>query len=195
MRTASLAHGVSANVRGGETCTENPASCTISEVVRTLYPKKSWSFIAETFGLQERTAKYRMADLSITAANVVAANTAARQSGMAGETITAGQAVYLDPTVKKWLKADSNSATAAAKTAGGIALNAAALNQPLAVATSGDVTIGAALTAGSAYYLSETPGGLQPAADLASGENVCLIGLANSASVLNIAIQAPGVTL
>ncbi len=136
-----------------------------------------------------------MADLSITAASVVASSDASRQTGSAGEPITAGQAVYLDPTVKKWLKADSNSATAAAKKAGGIALNSAALNQPLSVAVSGDVTIGATLVAGSAYYLSETPGGIQPAADLATGENVCMVGLAKSTTVLTVAIQAPGVTL
>lgn len=136
-----------------------------------------------------------MTDLVITAAAVVADPSASRVSGQAGEAITAGQAVYLDPTAKKWLKADSNSATAAAKKAGGIALNGAALNQPLAVCTYGDITIGATLTPGQPVYLSETPGGLQPAADLTAGENVCLIGLAKSATVLNVAIQAPGVTL
>ena len=136
-----------------------------------------------------------MTDLSITAANVVADPSATRTTGQAGEAITAGKAVYLDPTTKKWQLADSNSATAAAKRAGGIALNGAALNQPVSVATAGDVTIGATVTAGSAYYLSETPGGIQPAADLASGEAVCLIGLAKSTSVLAIGIQAPGVSL
>jgi hypothetical protein len=93
------------------------------------------------------------------------------------------------------MKADSNSGTAAAKTAGGIALNGASLNQPLAVQKSGDITIGATLTAGARYYLSETAGGIQPEADLASGEYVCLIGLAKSTTVLAISIQAPGVTL
>lgn len=137
-----------------------------------------------------------MADLTITAANVVAGSSAViNRSKSAGETVAAGKAVYLSSTTKKWMLADSNSATAEAKRAGGIALNGAALDQPLAVATSGDVTMGATLTAGSPYYLSETPGGIQPAADLTSGENVCLIGLAKSTTVLTIDIQAPGVTL
>ena len=136
-----------------------------------------------------------MTDLSITAANVVADPSATRTTGQAGEAITAGKAVYLDPTTKKWQLADSNSATAAAKRAGGIALNGAALNQPLDVCTAGLVTIGATLVAGSPYYLSETPGGIEPGADLGSGENVCQIGLATSTSVLNIQIQNPGVTL
>ena len=136
-----------------------------------------------------------MADLTVTASSVVADPNASRVSGQSGETITAGKAVYLSSTTKKWMLADSNSATAEAKKAGGIALNGASLNQPLVVCTSGPVTIGATLTAGQPVYLSETPGGLQSAADLATGENVCLIGLAASTTVLNVAIQAPGVTL
>jgi hypothetical protein len=135
-----------------------------------------------------------MADLSITAASVVADPSASRVSGQAGETITARAAVYLSSTTKKWMLADSNSATAEAKKAVGVALNGAALNQPIAICTSGPVTIGATLVAGDAYYLSETPGGIQPAADLGAGENVCLLGMAASTSVLNVAIQAPGVT-
>ncbi len=136
-----------------------------------------------------------MSDLSITAANVVAgSNAVIDRAHAAGETITAGNAVYLGSS-GKWMLADSNSATAAAKTAGGIALNGASLNQPLAVQKSGDITIGATLTAGARYYLSETAGGIQPEADLASGEYVCLIGLAKSTTVLAISIQAPGVTL
>jgi hypothetical protein len=136
-----------------------------------------------------------MADLVITAASVVADPSATRTTGQAGEAIAAGKAVYLDPTTRKWQLADSNSATAAAKKAGGIALNGAALNQPLTVCTDGPVTMGAPLVAGSPYYLSETPGGIQPAADLGAGENVCLIGFATSTAVLNVDIQAPGVTL
>lgn len=136
-----------------------------------------------------------MADLSISAANVVADPGASRKSGTAGETIAAGKAVYLDPTTKKYQLADSNSATAAARKAGGIALNGASLNQPIDIITDGDLTIGATLTPGGTYFLSETPGGIQPAADLGSGENVCLIGIAKTTTVLTVSIQAPGVTL
>jgi hypothetical protein len=135
-----------------------------------------------------------MADLVITAASVVADPSAVRTFGQAGETITAGKAVYLSSATRKWMLADSNSGTAEAKKAGGIALNGAALNQPLAVCTGGPVAMGATLVPGDPYYLSETPGGIQPAADLGAGENVCQLGLAISASVLNIAIQNPGVT-
>lgn len=136
-----------------------------------------------------------MADLTITAANVVAGADAPKEHGIAGETLTAGQAVYKASATKKWMKADSNSATAEVRQATGIALTGSALNQPIVVLKSGDVTIGATLTAGAAYYLSDSPGGICPLADVGSGEYVCLIGLAKSTTVLTINIQYPGVAL
>jgi hypothetical protein len=136
-----------------------------------------------------------MADLAITAANVVSGSNATIARGVAGAAITAGQAVYLDPTTGKYLLADSNSATAAARQASGISLHGAALNQPIAVQTAGDITIGGAVTPGVAYYLSDTPGGICPVADIGAGEYVCLLGVAKSATVLAINIQFPNVAL
>jgi len=117
------------------------------------------------------------------------------RSGTFGETVTAGQAVYKSSTTHKWLKADSNSVTPEARQAIGIALNGGAVDQPGAVLTRGDVTIGATLTAGTAYYLSDTPGGICPLADVGAGEYVCEIGLAKSTSVLAVDIQFPNVSL
>lgn len=136
-----------------------------------------------------------MVDIVITAANVVAGTGASKSSGIAGETIAQGKAVYLNSTTKKYMLADSNSATAEARQATGIALNGASLNQPINVQRSGPITIGATLTPGTAYYLSDTPGGICPFADIGAGEYVCLIGLASSASVLSVNIQYPGVSL
>lgn len=134
-----------------------------------------------------------MVDYSVTPANVIAGSNASRVSGSAGETIAAGKAVVLSPTTKKWMLADSNSATAALRVAQGVALNGAALDQPLQVATRGDVTVGAVLTANVAVYLSDTPGGLCPVADVGSGEYPCMMGMAKSTSVLTLNIQAaPG---
>jgi hypothetical protein len=135
-----------------------------------------------------------MADLVITNTAVVAADTAVKESGLAGETITAGKAVYKSPTTKKWMLADSNSGTVAAKTAGGVALNGASLNQPVTVAKSGDITMNAVLTAGATYFLSDTAGGICPDADVGAGENVCQIGVAKSTTVLSVKIFAPGVS-
>nr|WP_064246975.1 hypothetical protein [Rhizobium leguminosarum]OAP95103.1 hypothetical protein A4U53_17930 [Rhizobium leguminosarum] len=136
-----------------------------------------------------------MADLVITAANVVAGADSSAVSGVAGEAIAAGKAVYQSSTTKKWMLADSNSATVEARQAKGIALNGASLNQPIAIHKSGDITIGAALTAGQAIYLSDTAGGLCPLADIGSGEYICQLGLAKSTTVLHVDIQFPGVAL
>lgn len=136
-----------------------------------------------------------MADLTITAANVIADSGAVIVQGTAGEAITAGQVVYLAPTTKRYMKADSNSATAAARSPAGIALNAASNGQPLAVAKSGAVTIGATVTAGTAYYLSDTPGGICPVADVGAGEYSTVLGIASSATVLKVKIQESGVAL
>lgn len=136
-----------------------------------------------------------MTDISITAASVVAGADATRVDGIAGEAIAAGKPVYLSATTKKWMLGDSNSATVEARKVKGVALNGAALNQPIAVQTGGDITIGATLTPGAGYYLSDTPGGICPLADVGSGEYVCLLGLAKSASVLGLNIQFPNVAL
>lgn len=136
-----------------------------------------------------------MADLSITAANVVAGAGATVVRGMAGATITAGQALYLDPADNKWKLSDSNGASALIRTPTGIALNSASNNQPIAVLTDGPITIGATVTLGTAYYMSDTPGGICPVADVGAGEQPTVIGIATSASVINVKFNTAGATI
>ena len=136
-----------------------------------------------------------MVDLVITPANVVKGANATTRDGIAGATITAGQVVYRDSADGKYKLADSNSATAAVRSPDGIALNGASDNQPIEVLTEGDITIGATLTAGVAYYLSDTPGGIAPVADVGSGEYSTIIGIAESASVLNVQIHESGAAM
>lgn len=136
-----------------------------------------------------------MADLTITAASVVPGSDASIQSGYASEAITAGKAVYKASATGKWGLADSNSATAEVRQATGIALNGASANQPISVQTAGAITIGATLTAGVEYYLSDTAGGICPVADVGSGEYVCLIGLATSTTVLSLNFKYSAVSL
>lgn len=135
-----------------------------------------------------------MADLTITAANVVKGANSRIEQGTAGAAITAGQVVYKDDAGKYQL-ADNDSATAEAKAPRGIALNGAAANQPLAILRHGDLTIGATLVAGTTYCLSSTAGGICPQADVASGDDVVVMGVAKTAAVLAVSIQIPGVTL
>ncbi|MCA1365929.1 hypothetical protein I6F15_00700 [Bradyrhizobium sp. BRP14] len=134
-----------------------------------------------------------MADLSINSALVVGGTNSTRDIGTAGETITAGQPIYLDAATNKWMKSDNNGT--GTRTVHGIALNGASLNQPVSIHKSGDITIGATLVAGTDYWLSGTAGGICPRADLVAGMDTIQIGIAKSTTVLSVGIQDPGVTL
>lgn len=136
-----------------------------------------------------------MTDLAITPASVVAGTGAVTVQGTAGETITAGQVLYKKAADSKWYKADTDSATSEVRIPAGIALNGASAGQPLLVQKSGQITIGAAVLAGVAYYLSGTAGGICPVADVAAGDYTAIIGLGVSTTVLSIDIQAPNVVL
>lgn len=135
-----------------------------------------------------------MTALSITATSVVAGTDATRETGKAGVAITAGQVVYkaADGTYKL---ADTNDASAVVRRPTGIALNGAAVGQPVAVLTKGSITIGAAVVGGTAYYLGGTPGAIVPVADLTTGDRPALLGMATSATVLYVDILAPDVAL
>jgi hypothetical protein len=134
-----------------------------------------------------------MTDLVVTAANVVPGADATIVHGRAGEALVQGKQAYLDSTSKKWMLADSNSATAEVRKATGTVLCAAALDQPVAIAKDGQVTIGATLVPGTDYYLSDTPGGICPIADVGTGEYVCRVGMALTASVLQLDYLYTGV--
>lgn len=134
-----------------------------------------------------------MADISVTAASVIKSGGAAIEHGIAGATITAGQIVYKEASTGKFKLADCDSATAEIKVPYGMALHASLDGQPLTVLTGGDVTLNAVLTAGTPYYLSETPGGIRATPD--TGDYIALLGIAKSTTVLAFRIVVPGVTL
>lgn len=136
-----------------------------------------------------------MANLTITAANVLAGTGSSVVNGTAGATITAGQVVYRDSSTHTFKLADANSATAEVRSPLGIALNGASSGQPLAVLTGGDITIGATVTAGVAYYLSATAGGICPVADLTTGDYPTVIGIAKSTTVITVDFVESGVAL
>tara|TARA_B100000927_G_scaffold278638_1_gene261494 strand:- start:194 stop:610 length:417 start_codon:yes stop_codon:yes gene_type:complete len=129
-----------------------------------------------------------MADLSITAANVIAAAGATLKSGTAGATVTAGQVVYLDTSDSKFKVADATDANAYA--AYGVALNGASNGQPIDVCVkSNDLDIGATLTVGEVYVLSES-GGIAPVGDLTTGDYAVVIGVANATDSLRVNVNA-----
>lgn len=135
-----------------------------------------------------------MAALTITAANVLPGSNAETRQGTAGATITQGQVVYLDSATNTYKLADTNGA-AALRSPAGIALNGASAGQPLMVQTGGDITIGATLTAGTAYYLGGTAGTIVPVGDLTTGDYPVIIGIAKSTTVLAVKIVESGVAL
>ena len=134
-----------------------------------------------------------MADLSITAASVVAASTATTANGTAGATITAGVPVYKDSNAANVLKptdADSSATTAAAV---GIALHAAATGQPLKYITAGSLTIGATIGKGTVYICSGGAGLICPIGDLASADYLTILGYGTDTATLMVDLNATGV--
>lgn len=125
-----------------------------------------------------------MADVTITAADVVASASAQTGEGMAGVSIVAGEWVYraADKTLRL---ADANSSLLTA-TAEGMALHAAGAGQPLRFASQGEVTVSAVLTVGKVYVLSANAGKTAPVADLASGWWTSVVGYAKTTSILVI---------
>lgn len=136
-----------------------------------------------------------MANLAPTATSVVKGSGANTTPGILGETVVPGDAVYLADATGLYMLADSNSATAEVRTPDGIALNGGGAGQPVEVLLSGPLTLGAILTAGVAYYLSDTPGKLCPVADVGSGEYATVIGIAASTTSLLVKINPSGVAL
>jgi predicted transcriptional regulator len=136
-----------------------------------------------------------MADLSITAANCLKDAGATTETGVAGETVTAGQSVYKDATDGgKFKKADANG-TAAQAVVYGIALNGAAAGQPLTVQKTGDIAIGGTVVVGQTYVQSVNAGGIAPISDIASSSKLSVIGYGKSAALLTLDINPTGITV
>jgi len=135
-----------------------------------------------------------MADVSITAANVLASSGAARNTGTAGETITQGMPVYVKASDGKIYKAVKTSAAAAA--AVGIALNSAALNQPVTYVTEDDdFTPGFTTAAGTSYFVGAAAGGISAAGDLATGNFATFLMIGISTTKAKLHIEASGVAI
>lgn len=131
-----------------------------------------------------------MAAVSITPASVLAGSAAVTQEGIAGVTILAGQALYLDSATNTLKLADAN-ASAATSQCVGVALNGASPGQPVVYVTQdADFTIGGTVVIGTIYVVSPTAGAIMPLADLASGDYCAQIGTAFSTSKLTLEIGA-----
>lgn len=136
-----------------------------------------------------------MADIVITAANVLKGAGAEVRSGIFGATITQGQALYKDAADNKLKLADTDSGTAAAREVEGISLSAGSNGQPGFYLKSGLITIGGTVTVGKIYVLSGNAGGIAPIDDLASGDYTAVIGIGVSATQIKVGILNGGVAI
>ncbi len=140
-----------------------------------------------------------MSDLSLTATAVVkGAGASIDNTHVFGETVTAGQGVYLAADNKYYKAVSASGGTALASGAGttlGIALNGGAVNQPAFVQTDGLVTIGATIAVGVFYYVSNTAGGICAVADLGAADFVSVLGYGSTTALLKVQPIATGLIL
>ena len=125
-----------------------------------------------------------MADLSLSAVTATAQTTA--HSGVAGEAITAGEAVYIDSNDGRVWLAQAAGTKAQAECVG-LAANAAAAGNPVDY-FSGVVDVTGA-TEGLAYFLSATAGDLSPHTDPTtpdSTEYATVVAVAETATRLHV---------
>jgi hypothetical protein len=130
-----------------------------------------------------------MADLSVTAANVRGLGD--RNTGVAGAAINAGDVIRLN-TSNQWVPAQSNSAVNAAASA--IALNSApAANMPVEYQLGGPINPGGTVAVGKVYVLSVNAGKMAPIDDIAGGEFITIVGVGQTASLLQLGFNRSGV--
>lgn len=132
-----------------------------------------------------------MADLSITAANVVADAGSTVSSSTAGATITAGDALYIDSADSNKVK-PCDADVAASAVCVGIALNSASSGQPVNYQKSGTLTIGATVAVGVAYYVTPNTGGLGAWAEVQADDYATLVCVGASTSKVMIVLGATG---
>lgn len=132
-----------------------------------------------------------MTDVSITPGSVVKGANATVAQGLAGATILAGQVVAkaADGSIQL---CDVDSATAPLRSPIGIALNGGSIGQPISFQTAGLITAGGTLVQGTVYLASDAAGGIRPAVDLNSGDFTAVVGIAFSATVLQMGIVIGG---
>jgi hypothetical protein len=131
-----------------------------------------------------------MADLTITAATVLMSAAGKSATGIAGEAITAGDALYRDAADGKKMKLGDANAVGKRDILG-IALNDAAVGQPVEYCTSDPaLVIGGTVSIGYIAILSGTPGAIAPAADAAAGMEVVVLGIGVSTTALKVNFAA-----
>lgn len=139
-----------------------------------------------------------MADVAVTATQLLPTADTVLEDGIAGEAIAQGDWLYKKAADQRLWKADNNAAAAeAAEVIGQAMVACAAAAQPMRYGRGGTITQGAAATivSGTVYVLSATPGKACPAADLASGNRVTILGVGNAANGIQLQLNRSGLTV
>ncbi len=132
-----------------------------------------------------------MVDLVQTPANVQSSAAVGTQKKAAGAAITAGDSLFVNgagAVVPAQHDVDAASAQCV-----GIALNDAAIGQPVVYQVTGDIDVGATLVVGETYVVGAGPGSIAPVADIGAGDFSTVIGVAIAADTLRMGILASGV--
>lgn len=139
-----------------------------------------------------------MATITISKANVAPTTVGTRNTGIAGETLVAGEFLYLKSD-GLWYKAD---ATTVEKSGNGssqnlrMALADATINQPIVFAEPGSVvSIGVVVAKGIWYVLSATAGKMANHGDLTAGQYSVSMGYAPSTSTFFFNPTVTGITV
>jgi hypothetical protein len=135
-----------------------------------------------------------MADLTITPTSVAVQSGGGGQLVQFAETTTPGDALYRSTSDGKYYLADCD-AEATAKVAGiAITYGSADDYGYMFSASSQDIDLGATLTSGEIYVVSDTAGNIMPYSDLTTGQYLSIIGFARSTSLLKLDINVTGFT-
>ncbi len=132
-----------------------------------------------------------MVDLVVVAANVKPGSDAVTKRGIAGEAITAGDSVF--KATDGQIELAEHDLTAADAASVGIALNDAALDQPIEYAITGTIDMGAILAVGQVYIVGAAAGGIAPEADAGIGDFVTVLGVATTVNIFKLGILQSGV--
>lgn len=144
-----------------------------------------------------------MADISVTAANVVPGADAVIEMVTAGEAFTAGMAIFIDTPARNAAAAGPGTGNGRAyksdvdlagrKHCDGIATaDALAAGARVGMQTGGELTAGATLGIGTMYFASNTAGGIMPGADLSSGEQICPAYYGVTAAIGRVTVGTTG---
>lgn len=135
-----------------------------------------------------------MADIIVTAANVLTAAGATIKRFTSGAAITAGQVVYKDTSASNVVKLADADLSDAAAVVEGIAINDCASGQEVDVCTSGNINPGGTVVVGEVYMASGNAGGIAPVGDFVSGDRASIIGVGTSTSNIILRIFNSGIT-